>query len=212
MPYLNSRCILLLLIIALICISGFQVCSAQINMQNYRSFSSNPWVVAGSVSSGIPIPVAQSICPYSDLGITQMNYQSYTNVGGEFTFTITVTNSGTVASEESSIQVTFPGFESWIITETVPPLQPGETVEITVTITIPSTVSIGNGPFSVNLNPGNQNQECSQSNNSSMGLLLILPPGMTLELYKQMTNGQQFYKITDLFRDLSPPPAPEDTS
>ncbi len=145
------------------------------------------------------------LCPYPDLAISNLDYQSPANSGSEFTFTVTVTNTGTVASEETAIQAVLPFNVPVTIDETVPSLQPGESIEITITITIPSGVSIGNGFFSVILDPQLQNEECSQTNNQESGIILVLPPGMTQEEYEKLTNPGPFYKISQPPNPPAPP-------
>jgi len=133
-------------------------------------------ITCGFVTAQDPDPFD---CPYPDLEIKALNYQSPTHTGSEFTFTITVTNKGLATSEETEIQILLPLFVTMTAPVTVPPLQPGESIEITITITIPPEVSNGYGSLQVTINPGNVNPECSYSNNHLSGDLLILPPGMT---------------------------------
>jgi len=148
------------------------------------------------------------LCPDPDLDLQNLNFPPSVNIGSEFTFTLSVTNTGYFTSEETEIQIMLPNFVIMTLPDTIPPLEPGESIEITITITIPPDASIGNGLFQVILNPENLNPECSNTNNNLSNTLLILPPGMTPEEYEMLTNPGPFTKITELNRDTTPAPIP----
>lgn len=143
------------------------------------------------------------LCSGPDLAAGNLNHPPSVNAEDEFTFTITVTNSGTESTEETGIEVTLPGNVIITPSTTVPPLEPGESIEITITITIPPETSIGNGFFQVNLDPNRKNPECSRLNNNISDTILILPGGMTLEEYDLLTLQNDMIKYTELLSRLS---------
>ena len=157
------------------------------------------WLIIAVIMIGvicIPVPAPMWHC--QDLKAGSLSYPSTVNSGGEFTFTITVTNAGNAPISGGVIQVTLPG--GIIITAgTIPPLRekPPKGVdkkEITCTVTIPPGVAIGNTPFTVTLIPSGSS-ECSLNNNEVSGTTFVLPKGMTQEEYESQTSPT-FYKIT----------------
>jgi len=89
------------------------------------------------------------------------------------------------------------------LSDTVPPLEPEESVTLTVNVPIPSDIVPGYGSFQLIIDKKNTNFDCLVVDNWIEGSLRILPIGVTPEEYKILT-GMPVYKITDLYKGNQP--------
>lgn len=149
--------------------------------------------IACTILAGVVIPGAASRdiftewCPYPDMTPENLQYQSPFTAAHEFSFTFTTYNRGNAASGTTPIQVVLPDYTIIDIPDMVPPLQPGESIEMTETFIIPA-ISYGRGMFQVILDPDNTMTECIKTNNDIQGFLRILSICCSPEEYEQQTK------------------------
>lgn len=150
-------------------------------------------VIACTLLAGFAIPRAASRdiytewCQYPDLTPENLRYQSPFTAAQEFTCTFIVYNRGNAPSGITPVQVVLPDYTIIDLEDPIPPLKPGESIEMTETFIIPA-ISYGRGMFEVILDPENVIDECMESNNNIQGFLRILSICYSPEEYEKQTQ------------------------
>jgi len=81
------------------------------------------------------------ICFTADLTLFNLNVPSEITAGDAFSCSFTVRNEGVKTSEKTPVQIVLPDGIILYVSETVPPLTPGESTTLTISNTIPADVS-----------------------------------------------------------------------
>lgn len=138
------------------------------------------------------------VCFTADLTVSDLIVPSEITAGDDFSCTFTVKNEGVMTSDETPIQIVLPGGITLDVSETVPPLTPGESITLTISNTIPADVS-GFGFYDVILDPNHVTQDCFPTDNTVGGFMRILPVGITAKAYEKGTEKFKYYKATNKY-------------
>jgi hypothetical protein len=126
-------------------------------------------------------------CTHPDLAISRYSVPDMVTAGSPVEIQLTIINTGTVPSGETSIGVRLSQGQTLLRpTEMIPPLQPGEEREVIVTVTVLEDVD-GTGIATITLDPDNTEEECNEYNNEESQNVRILSPGISPDDYMDMT-------------------------
>jgi len=107
----------------------------------------------------------------SDLAVTVQNRSKNVTVGDEATLTVTVNNSGDISTNTTTLAVS--NSSGTVATKSVPALQPGSSVERSLTATLDNS-----GQLRVTVDPNGTIQEHSEANNQET--VRFQPPDLTV--------------------------------